>query len=266
MIKLVIAIIFLSHSLLSNADCVTCAKKLQGHDVTSAEKLADESDKIAKQITNKEKGIWGEFYLKQICGSLYAPAPYNKDFPLNYTHKDLGEPVTFKIGADGFGKVEASKVCRAEVPEQLDFKYDVGSGGKATWFSIGGAIFSMVQYAKKLKEDYCVKGSQVKGDVSVNPARNFFGGKLNTMTKNLGFYRTKVDPHLADKACSHLFAAQFVNFGDKLSCIGYKNKQMDEVHIYTVNAPDPYLTRMILRQKHNFNQGDLSPCQVSLKD
>lgn len=265
MLRMIIAFSLFIHTFMLKADCVSCEKKLSGHDVSSVEKLAQTSEQIARQVANKEKGIWGEFYLKQLCGSIYAPAPYSKNFPLNATHKDLGEVVSFKIAADGLGKVEASKVCKFEVPNQLEFDKQI-NGRRASLISLGTALYSVFSYFKNLKENECTRGSQVKGNVSVNPARNFFGGKLDSITANVGFYKTKPDPQLANKACAQLYASQFVNFGDKLSCIGYKNKQMDEIHLYTVIPPDPYLTRMIFRQKHNFNQGSLASCKVPLEN
>jgi len=266
MFKLIVLVFSASLSMVASATCVVCENKLQGHDVNQAEKLAKVGDKIAKSVEAKEKGIWGDFYIKQVCGSVYAPAPLNKTFPLNFTHKKAENVVSFKIGADGLGEVEASKVCSAEVPEQLEFKYNVESGGKASLFSIGTAIFSMVQYGKKLMHEHCEKGSRVKGEVATTPARKFFGDKLDSLTKNVGFYRSKVDPNLANNACKKLYASQFVFFGEKLSCVGYKDKEMDEVHVYTVNSPEPHLTRMILRQKHNFNEAGLPTCPVPLKD
>jgi hypothetical protein len=266
MLKSLLTFLMVSLSLNLSATCVVCEKKLQGQEISSAEKLASDGEKIAKSIKAQDKGFWGEFYIKQICGSLYAPPPIGKTFPLNFTHKKAENPVSLKIGADGIGKVEATKVCRAEVPEQLEFNYNVDGKGKASLYSLATAIFSIAQYGKKLIDDHCEKGSRVKGDVNVLPARKFFGGKLDTLTKNVGFYHSKVDPHLADNACSKLYASQFVNFGDKLSCIGYKDREMDEIHIFTVNPPEPYLTRMILRQKHNFNEAGVPSCPVPLKD
>ena len=266
MFKSIVFVMCASLSVIANATCVTCENKMQGHDVSQAEKLAKDGDKIAKSIKANEKGIWGQFYIKQICGSLYAPAPFDKTFPLNFTHKKADDEVTFKIGADGLGKVEASKVCRAKVPEQLEFKYNLEGHGKASLYSVGAAIFSMVQYGKKLMDEHCEKGTRVNREVNTTPARKFFGNKLDSITKNIGFYGAKVDPHLASNACKKLYASQFVYLGEKLSCVGYKDKEMDEIHVYTVNPPEPYLTRMILRQKHNFNEAGTPSCPVPLKD
>ena len=266
MLRPIVLAICASLSVIANATCVVCENKLQGHDVSQAEKLANVGDKIAKSIKANEKGIWGQFYIKQICGSLYSPAPFDKTFPLNFTHKKAENPVTFKISADGLGKVEATKVCRAEVPDQFESKFNIKGGGRANAFSVAAAIFSIAQYGKKLMDEHCEKGSRVNGEVVTTPARQFFGNKLDSITKNTGFYRSKVDPNLANNACKKLYASQFLYLGEKLSCIGYKDKEMDEVHVYTVNPPEPHLTRMILRQKHNFNEAGTPSCPVPLKD
>lgn len=213
-----------------------------------------------------KKGFWGNYYVKQICGSTYVGIPQNNYIPLNATFLKPENIVEFKITPEGNGSINSNRSCLSTIQEyktnnQVPFKK------KLTIFS----VFSVGNYFHKafktIKEhSNCKNDSFTQRAINVNKTGSIFpwSNQIMSLPKNVGYLNSKKkDSKKADLECKKLNNTTYINIGNHRACIGYINNDINEVKIITHDPSSPYITRVILRQKHNFNRGPVEECPVA---
>ena len=241
-----------------------CQNNYSNLEIPQLRQFTDHVQKL-DYFLNK-KGFWGNYYVKQICGSTYVGIPQNKYFPLNTTFFKPENIVEFKITPEGNGSINSSRSCLSSIHEyttniQVPYKKN----------SIIFSVFSVGSYIQKViktekEHSKCKNDSFIQRTINVNKTGSIFpwSKQIMSLPKNVGYLNSKKkDSKKADLEYNNLNNTNYINIGYHRACIGYINNDTNEVKIITHDPSSPYITRVILRQKHNFNSGPVEDCPVT---
>lgn len=215
----------------------------------------------------KPKGIHGRYYLKQLCGSSHAVDVYaaGRDVAYNTTYEDQKLWVDFKLDQSGTGSMTSHQSCVSQLQSKFTSEPSELNKGKrrAIMFGVLKELYGMAEEVNHYNN--CHKKGVSKKTVPVFQQGGLNAGGLKKFPSNLGFYKSRAkDRNSINKSCQSLYHVKFVNIQGQISCIGYPDVTLNEVHIYTLNKNSQYVTRMVLRQKHNFNLGKPPECPVQI--
>ncbi|NBO38608.1 hypothetical protein EBU99_08495 [bacterium] len=78
------------------------------------------------------------------------------------------------------------------------------------------------------------KDGNVESFVLSSPSRNFLGGEMNELAKNLGFVGEASDLKAADRVCRNLRGVRYVNIKDASSCVGFLNSAATQIRFVII--------------------------------